>query len=876
MKNKIDILDPSGKGLLEILKYFDPKTRSFSLKKCPFPVETLEAALRVLMIQFGLTSREEVFANLGPIRLELEELKRIAQQFENFKTIVPDPESLAWWYALAKKAGLDEETSAAAARLAVNTWIKDLQKRNSTKTLKELKVAFQKEQTDFKEETAELSRIATNLAPFKTEAARIIKAAFPELDSSEMAALQAKVNEGIETNSIRTTGINLFQQDLHSFLGEKVGPTLSQSESLKESLALTPASLVGEVDQINQAIKKREAALGEKTKPRLINYLPFVRLEPKKGEINLKAMARKIGATPLAMSLRIASRMAPDREENPARSFLLEKGIDQRSIRQKIALLERDQPHSLELILWRRLSAASNSERPQSHKSLENYYRSIELGRSPLKVLELRESFLVKIFSFGKAKTFSGLRTAAWRVFKETKFGGFLSQQAGQFLARFGISKMVGVAVKTGAKGVLAVFPEPVSKALFALSLLWGKIKGKFGGLFKKIGGFLTGFFPFKVKRATEEGLNKIENTFGGALNSIDSFFNGITTFSFPRVIFFLPVAAILVIFFLGGFKLAFQEPRAFVGSWEEEIEVGSRYIEVSKTAHHPGGSDMEIPNSALPFTITYQVTVTAKDSDLFDVRVSDSISLYQGEDGDEREIENRSWTVDHLAQGDSWLSPEYTLEATLDFKDSILDNSVKVEADAEASEEEEISQTFITLVIGTPPVPPSALLAKKIVEKLKPCAGLTRAGCNDDGVIINQASWPAAKKCLIAAGINQDDVINTFTESINKYDELQCVAFVVGASQGDLPWPSGEGSAQNYCSANLSGYTFSTGWDSLRPGDYVVSSQGVFGHVAIIVFKSGAVIRLAEAMGDTGVVQVRPIGRNILEERYCGFLRKD
>ena len=77
---------------------------------------------------------------------------------------------MAEWHRQAMEYGLDRGTAAAAARLAVNNWIKNLQKRKPVGTLEELKVAFEKEQATFKRETVDLRQTIADLSPFKDEA----------------------------------------------------------------------------------------------------------------------------------------------------------------------------------------------------------------------------------------------------------------------------------------------------------------------------------------------------------------------------------------------------------------------------------------------------------------------------------------------------------------------------------------------------------------------------------------------------------------------------------------------------------------------------------------------------------------------------------
>lgn len=628
--------------------------------------------------------------------------------------------------------------------------------------------------------------------------------------------------------------------------------------------------------------------------------LPILKWQPSETKVSpLRkswALTKKVTLFPLAKPLQWLIHLAPEeiRKENLTLVYAA-SGVTPETTDQTLKHLYQKKPDSPEIPFWQNLKAAFKTKKPPFSDLWENYYEWSRLGKVKTKIEALKTNRLVKIFTLGQFDNLPNLKTSFWRAFKKTRLGKGISSAAGKLIARLTArlktTKIVKAGVKQVAikKGIKATATKvfvwlgkklglnliPVAgQILSVLSLAWDGVKliGKgIKGLFGKIGKFFTEFLPIKAKQSAQKTLDITENLVIKTATLVGVLLSGLTTISLPASLPLIGVGGTILA--VGSIALISSQitSSAFIIPWEGGREYGSRFIQVEKTASYPKAPNRDLDNSDLPFTISYQITIIAKESDLDNIRISDSISLHQK--SGEGEIERQDWTIDHLDQGESWSSPEYNLEATTNFEDALLSNQAVVKAIAVSSDEEEESQVSITLAIGTPPIPPNAFLAIQIVNVLNSCNGLAPVNL---GVRINRASWSIARECLVNEGLGQAYIIDTFERSIDRWDDLQCVALAVGASQGRLPYPGGSGNADGYCTDDTPGYTLSDDWDNLRPGDYVANSRSDFGHIAIVIIKSGSVVRLAETMGDTGAVQFRPIGLEQLRSFYCGYLRRN
>jgi len=287
-----------------------------------------------------------------------------------------------------------------------------------------------------------------------------------------------------------------------------------------------------------------------------------------------------------------------------------------------------------------------------------------------------------------------------------------------------------------------------------------------------------------------------------------------------------------------------------------------SRYVKVEKKASKSQFSNIEV---AVPRTITYTVTITPKQDPLTSVQIEDEISV---------ESLSGAPPIPELTLTNPQTLPTIIdKETVLTYQISNIDNRYKdtrirnaFRLTALVGKTTETVTATEKVEIGNPPRPTTVQMAIDVVNILLNCPGLEQSKTN--GVIVNKSSWSAAKGCLKANGIEQN-VLDEFETSIERFENnLQCVGFVLGISQGSLFPPNGH--AKAYCSEpNLQ-----TDWSKLSEGDYIVSGKGQFGHVAIVIGVDGIIVRVAEAMGDTGIVQFRNLTKETLEQYYCGFLK--
>lgn len=191
-------------------------------------------------------------------------------------------------------------------------------------------------------------------------------------------------------------------------------------------------------------------------------------------------------------------------------------------------------------------------------------------------------------------------------------------------------------------------------------------------------------------------------------------------------------------------------------------------------------------------------------------------------------------------------------------------------EASGLGSEEAKFSQY---LCIGDCPLAQNALLALQIIEAFVNCNAVATKTQSPLSAFVDRVIWHnGAKQCLIAGGIN-NSVVGALEVSADKYKYIQCVGLAVAVSEGKLESVS---AAKNYCSKpDLMGATNKNDWTQLAPGDYVISGDGAWGHIAIVHEIVGFQVVLVEADGVSGYVKQRSVNLDVLRKNYCGFLRR-
>ena len=344
----------------------------------------------------------------------------------------------------------------------------------------------------------------------------------------------------------------------------------------------------------------------------------------------------------------------------------------------------------------------------------------------------------------------------------------------------------------------------------------------------------------------------------------------------------------------------------AFMIPSEQELGYyGSEYFDVSKTAWINGQMvfDGELENSSLPQTINYKIRLDVKNKgEIKNIEIVDTITITKksGAGGVETEkIEEYRWNyssdagLEGLLPGQTWSSNVYIVdtEPVNRFKDSLITNTARVKALVESDDGgEKVEEVIVSydIRIGNSPLPRVADLALRMVNILNSCSGLPKSG---GGVVVNSQSWPEAKECLEkglqAVGYLGDKqrsrIISIYEGCIGAFGAMQCGCFARAASVVGSELPGKENSA-DYCVEETSGYVLRKDWENLGVGDFVVSSQGEAGHMAVVV--KDKAYDLAEALGfgvdgdgeiyPLGVVQKRSaVPIYTLEQKYCGYLRK-
>lgn len=320
----------------------------------------------------------------------------------------------------------------------------------------------------------------------------------------------------------------------------------------------------------------------------------------------------------------------------------------------------------------------------------------------------------------------------------------------------------------------------------------------------------------------------------------------------------------------------AFGPPEGMI-PWESE------YIRVEKVADKKALTNEELDESQ---TITYTVTITPKQGELVNVLIKDEVLLDSNQEPKPAVPQLKLVEPATLPTNiSSTLILTYQI-TNIDqrYQDSRITNLFTIEAKVSDTGDSTTATAIETIEIGTPPVPDTAELAQKIVTALLNCNGLERSKTN--GVIVDKSNWPIAKQCLIDAGITDPLVLSPLENNFTKFEKMQCVQMAVASSRSSLEAKS---AAKLYCQPPTSGYQLIKDWSQLQPGDFIVAEKVYAGHIAVVVAKDDHIIRVAEALGfdviikpdgrieypEYGSVQFRTIGLNIIEQKYCGFLRK-
>ncbi len=298
-------------------------------------------------------------------------------------------------------------------------------------------------------------------------------------------------------------------------------------------------------------------------------------------------------------------------------------------------------------------------------------------------------------------------------------------------------------------------------------------------------------------------------------------------------ILIFLPLLAVIV-----GFTFIYSSLTSSARLPEGVGGIQSQYIRVTKHAtatwkdkDSPGSID----NSQLPQTVTYSITIQARNNDLKNVTITDEAILYQKNDR-ETKIYTKTTSLEELKLGDSH-TYTYNIPLTQDYKDSFLSNSVTVTAVVNG--EAQTAGSGVGIAIGTPPLLPLAKFAVLLANTISQyCVG---------GGQVTTASLASCQD-QIRSLPNGNRVYSTLYASADSYDTLQCVGFVKAVIAG-----AGKGTpfiSQHLHYAGELTTTPMAGFDKVSspmPVDIVIF-PGEPGHIAVIVGVAGNTIRIADA----------------------------
>lgn len=309
------------------------------------------------------------------------------------------------------------------------------------------------------------------------------------------------------------------------------------------------------------------------------------------------------------------------------------------------------------------------------------------------------------------------------------------------------------------------------------------------------------------------------------------------------------------------------------------------------------------------PIKATYNITITAKDNYVVTINdISDVLSVNFNKKRNavgsipDRTKEKNEFTNNEYLEYPIVLNPGETHNITYSemfnqkYNHASVKNTISVEFDyqgldtnpetGEALESGSEKASYTKYVcVGECPLTPNAVLALQILESLAGC-GIKPPQQNsittELEAWLDNFTWQnRGKNCLVRDGIDTAAVnmieANFTTQNFHL---LQCVIFARAVSGGKLEASSdyGAGIAKSYCSArDLMGATNKNDWNQLAAGDYIISGNGAYGHIAVVyeVAAGGFDITIIEADGVSGFIQKRKATLTTLQNRYCGFLRR-
>jgi hypothetical protein len=223
--------------------------------------------------------------------------------------------------------------------------------------------------------------------------------------------------------------------------------------------------------------------------------------------------------------------------------------------------------------------------------------------------------------------------------------------------------------------------------------------------------------------------------------------------------------------------------------------------------------------------------------------------------------------SLEALTPSASW-NKLYGFSLTDEFKDSLVSNTITVEATNEEGTTETKTIT-LTFKIGNPPLPPLVIIAENLISRLRACSNdirVTSSNFNGD-CVKNPAYDPQ--------GISfKDSTVAEIKRSVSDFVWLQCVGFVMAIleeADRPKPTPTSPGNASNFFEAAGPDYAWipSSHLREIKEGDIFVSRRFGEGHIGIVHNVNIDGFQLAEALGIDDPV----MGRGIVQ--YTGYSYK-
>ena len=456
---------------------------------------------------------------------------------------------------------------------------------------------------------------------------------------------------------------------------------------------------------------------------------------------------------------------------------------------------------------------------------------------------------------------------------------------------KFGLLFNIGSKALIGVGGLIAQFP-----LVFALGGAGATIGGFIGGVAGPAGAISGAGIGFTVGAGIGFILDKAVHWLKGAAQTITSAVSGATGEAAVAAAGAAPeagAAAMLaepaiatsaagvgaVIVGAGGALLTTTllasnfAARDVFGPPEGMVPWETDYIKIEKVADK---KKLDNSDLATPQTITYTITITPKKEALTNIQVKDEVIIETNQ--------TPKPTVPQITLVDPTAIPSEISQPTSlkyqisnigqAYQDTRIRNTFTLTANI--GDAADSATAFASVEVGAPPQPDAASLAFNIVDiLLNKCLDLEKVKNQSGavvGAIVDKAHWPIAKQCLINAGITDPLVLTPLENNFSIFNLLQCVQFAMASSRSGLP---GKDPAKLYCQKSTAGYQLLKDWGQLQEGDFIVSQLGDTGHIAVVYHVDDHIIKVAEAMGDTGVVQFRSLGLEIVQQRYCGFLKK-